>query len=157
MKTNLNNLQLKSIQNKLQYNILSKMTKDELILFLIHNFGNKTKLTAIANEARKHIKNWSKEHVIIVALTYKRHILGSKLICIGNEWSVENDFNDAFKYLMKIRAARFYHIHNHPFNLNLYPSKDDKIIKRRYEKLSDLMCIQLEGSMIINQLNEVLF
>lgn len=132
------------------------MTKSELILLLCREYGE-SKPSVIANEARKLIKNWSQEYVIVTGLTYRKHILGSKVICIGNEFCVQNDFFESFKFLLKIRATHFYHIHNHPYCVDLKPSSDDKYIKKTYEKQGEIMHIRLAGSMIINQLNEVLF
>lgn len=131
---------------------LRKCTKDDLIRLLMDQ--KPATPSEVATAARACIRSWSQEQFVVVGMDYRGRIIGAKAINVGNRHCVTNDPWTAFRYLVRIGAEAFYHVHNHPPGAGLRPSKDDKDLVKRYRKMGDVLHIELVGCLVISPTEE---
>lgn len=88
------------------------------------------------------------EHVVVLFLNTKNHILQKKVMFIGSASRSIAEPREILRYALKIGAIKIIVAHNHPSG-NAEPSHEDKVFTQRLVESGDLVGITLLDHIII--------
>lgn len=102
----------------------------------------------VYNLVRSKIKNYSKEHFLVLSFDSRNRILGIDTIAVGNLNTNLVHPRETFEAAIRRHAAKIIIVHNHPSG-DTEPSKEDLEITHQIAKAGKIMGIEVLDHLII--------